>query len=212
MAVQRISVIGAEPVTLAEAKLHLRIDTPDDDTLITALIAAAREFAENSTRRAIVKSRFRLGLDRFPRLRPGTRLWDGGCFSASVSYREGLEIHLPMSPCLAVETISYIATDGSSKNLAPSDYKLDAVSEPARIGPAFGKTWPATRAEISAVEVIFTAGYEPGTVPEGIKSWMKLRIGALYENREEIAVGNRVVVAELPFVDRLLDPYRVITF
>jgi hypothetical protein len=38
-----------------------------------------------------------------------------------------------------------------------------------------------------------------------------MRIGALYENREETAVGARIVVAELPFVDRLLDPYRIVS-
>lgn len=46
-----------------------------------------------------------------------------------------------------------------------------------------------------------------GVVPDGIRSWMLLRIGALYENREEVAVGTRIVVLELPFVDGLLDPY-----
>ncbi len=46
-----------------------------------------------------------------------------------------------------------------------------------------------------------------GVVPEGIRSWMLLRVGALMENREEVAVGQRVVVLELPFVDGLLDPY-----
>lgn len=46
-----------------------------------------------------------------------------------------------------------------------------------------------------------------GVVPEGIRSWMLLRAGALYENREEVVVGARVVVLELPYIDGLLDPY-----
>ncbi|PUA17268.1 phage head-tail connector protein [Glaciimonas sp. PCH181] len=51
-----------------------------------------------------------------------------------------------------------------------------------------------------------------GVVPDGIRSWMLLRIGSLYENREEVAVGQRIVVLELPFVDGLLDPYIASTY
>lgn len=46
-----------------------------------------------------------------------------------------------------------------------------------------------------------------GVVPEGIRSWMLLRIGSLYENREEVAILNRGKVELLPYVDGLLDPY-----
>lgn len=46
-----------------------------------------------------------------------------------------------------------------------------------------------------------------GVVPDGLRSWMLLRVGVLYENREEAAVGPRVVVAPLPYVDGLLDPF-----
>jgi uncharacterized phiE125 gp8 family phage protein len=48
-----------------------------------------------------------------------------------------------------------------------------------------------------------------GVVPEGIRSWMLLRLGSLYENREEVAILNRGKVEELPYVDGLLDPYIV---
>lgn len=46
-----------------------------------------------------------------------------------------------------------------------------------------------------------------GVVPAGIRSWMLLRVGVLYENREETAVGTRIVVMELPYMNSLLDPY-----
>lgn len=46
-----------------------------------------------------------------------------------------------------------------------------------------------------------------GVVPDGIRSWMLLRVGSLYENREEVAILNRGKVELLPFVDGLLDPY-----
>jgi uncharacterized phiE125 gp8 family phage protein len=46
-----------------------------------------------------------------------------------------------------------------------------------------------------------------GVVPAGIRSWMLLRIGSLYENREEVAIMQKGGIKELPYVDGLLDPY-----
>ena len=48
-----------------------------------------------------------------------------------------------------------------------------------------------------------------GVVPEGIRNWILIRVGSLYENREEVAILNRGKVEELPFIDGLLDPYRI---
>lgn len=48
-----------------------------------------------------------------------------------------------------------------------------------------------------------------GEVPEGILSWMLVRIGTLYENREEVAILSRGKIDPLPYVDGLLDPYMV---
>lgn len=46
-----------------------------------------------------------------------------------------------------------------------------------------------------------------GVVPAGIRSWMLLRIGSLFENREEVAIMQKGGIKELPYVDGLLDPY-----
>ncbi|MBE2259907.1 MAG: phage gp6-like head-tail connector protein, partial [Rhodobacteraceae bacterium] len=47
--------------------------------------------------------------------------------------------------------------------------------------------------------------------PEGIKSWIKLRVGSLYAHREEVAVLARGRIEPLSFIDGLLDPYKVTT-
>ena len=55
MSLTLVSPPAAEPVTLAEAKSHLKLDTSDEDTLIASLITAARARAEWHTGRALVE-------------------------------------------------------------------------------------------------------------------------------------------------------------
>ncbi len=53
-----------------------------------------------------------------------------------------------------------------------------------------------------------TANSYIGVIPEGLRNWIKIRMGSLYDNREEVAILSRGVIAELPFMEGLLDPYR----
>ena len=57
MPLQLVTPPAEEPVSLAEARLHLRVDFTDDDALITSLIAAARQAAETLTGRQFVTDR-----------------------------------------------------------------------------------------------------------------------------------------------------------
>ena len=66
MALIRIAAPASEPLALADAKAHCRVDHTDDDALITALIVAAREQAEHETGRALVTQTWELVHDAFP--------------------------------------------------------------------------------------------------------------------------------------------------
>lgn len=186
-----VTAPAAEPVTLAEVKLHLRIDDNADDVLLGALITAARQHAEHDTRRALVTQTRKLVLDEFP--------------SGAIT--------LDHAPVGAVTSVLYIDPDGVERTLDAAGYKLDKITEPCRLVPAYGTSWPATRAEINAVSVIYTCGFgAPEAVPESIKRWMLLRIGALYENREEVLTGRAITLAPLPLADALLSPYRLLDY
>lgn len=200
-----ISPPATEPITLDEAKAHLRVDLTDDDALITALIVAARQYAESETGRSLITQSWRLILDGFPGGRgPGTN----GSIS---SLLPGNAILLDQAPVQSISTIQYLDTGGAWQTLPESEWVAELQSAPARITPAFGKTWPAVLPQIGSVKVEFVAGYgDAAAVPQGIKIWMLLRLGALYENREEVSAMRQGKIEPLPYVDRLLDAYRVI--
>lgn len=188
MALKLLTSAAEEPVTLAEAKLHCRVDGTEDDALFTGvIIPAAREAAEHRTGRALVTQQWELSLEAF----------QVGAFD------------LPKPSLQSVESIKYRDTAGILQTLDPAAYTVHTSALVGKVAPAYGSSWPATRSQLDAVIVSFTAGYGDRTkVPAGLKSWILLAIGTLYENREAFASGQTV---ELPggFWDRLLDPYIV---
>lgn len=204
MPLQLVIPPAGEPVTLLEAKQHLRVDVDDDDALIGSLIAAARQAAETITGRQLMTARWKLVLDAFPGatfMHAGT----GATFSLPSH-----AVLLAKCPVQSVLSIEYLDMNGNLQTMPMADYVLDAACEPARLSPVFGKSWPPTLPQIGAVTVTFDAGYGlASAVPEGIKSWIKLRVGSLYGHREEVSVLTRGRIDPLPFVDGLLDGYRV---
>ena len=205
MPLQLVSPPAEEPVSLTDAKLHLRVDFTDDDALISALITAARQAAETITGRQIVTARWRMVLDSFP----GPSLM--GVPAGSPFTLPGHAILIPKCPVQSVVSIQYQDMAGIWQSMPTSDYVVDLACEPARITPVFGKIWPITLPQIGAVSVTFDTGYgAAASVPEGIKSWIKLRVGSLYAHREEVAALSRGRIETLPFIDGLLDPYKVV--
>ncbi len=204
MPMQLITPPAAEPVSLAEAKLHLRVDFDEDDALIQALISAARQAAEMLTQRQLVTASWRMVLDSFPSC--GLM----GVPAGQTFTLPGHAILIPKSPLQSVLEIRYLDMAGVSQVMPSAHYTVDKACEPARITPVFGQIWPVALPQIGAVSVTFDAGYgSAADVPEGLKSWIKLRLGSLYAHREEVASMARGRIDPLPFVDGLLDPYKV---
>lgn len=193
MAIRLITAPAFEPVTLAEAKLHLRVDHTDDDTLITELIKAARVFVEKFTARALVEQTWELVIDAFPTN----------------------EILIPLPPLISVTSIKYDDLDGAEQTLPGTEYSVDTVSQPGWVVPVT-TGWPSSVFNgINSVRIQYAAGYasanSPPTdnVPSSLKSAILLQIGNLYQNRESQVVGT--VVNQLPTggVLHLMRQYRV---
>lgn len=204
MPLQLVTPATEEPVSLIDAKLHLRVDFDEDDTLIASLISAARQAAETLTGRQFITARWRQVLDSFP----GPSLM--GVPAGQPFTLPGHAILLPKTPVQQVVSINYLDMASTLQVMPASAYTVDTACEPARITPVFGQIWPICLPQIGAVTVTFDAGYASAAqVPDGIKSWIKLRVGSLYAHREEIAVLSKGRIEPLPFIDGLLDPYKV---
>lgn len=217
----------AEPLLVADdvVKQHLRMIDTSEDALITLILGKCREACELITRRALITQTWLMVLDKFPA--PGLETasanwygpsWGTGPGPLTVVRPDGqtlYEIYVPLPPLQSVTSIYYWdSTTGLRTLLDPSTYIVDNVSEPARIVPAPNTSWPATLNRINAVEVTFVAGYgdSGASVPSGIKDWLLMMAGTLYENRELIAVLNKGKLADLPIYDGLLDAYRVVKY
>lgn len=189
-----ITSATSEPLSLEEAKLHLKVETDADDSLISSLITAARETAEIFTGRALASQVLEYILDGFP--------------------VESDVIYLPRPPLEEVGSIKYKDYQGAETEWDPENYLVDSDSMPARITLAYGKYFPEyTPYPAAAVRIRYTAGYRSGgpdslKIPEEIKQALKLLIGHFYENRESVVVGT--VANKVPFsAEALLYPFRV---
>lgn len=190
MALKLITPATALAVSLADAKVHLRIDADQtaEDTLVTALILAATEAAEQATQRAIMQQVWEITLDAFP-----------------------TAFTLPRVPVVSVTSIKYYDLAGVQQTLSSALYTLDTGNEygPASVAPVYGGIWPAARDQLNTVTLRFAAGYaDAASVPASIAAWIKLMVGSMYENREGERI-ERGSVLSLGFADRLLDRYRI---
>jgi uncharacterized phiE125 gp8 family phage protein len=181
----------SEPVSLAEAKDHLRETSDEQDSLIGSLIVAARMYVEQITGRALISQTWRMELDCFPE-------W---------------KINVPRPKLVSVSSLTYVATDGTVTTIAADDYTVTVGGEHERgfVVPAYQNNWPTCRDVPSAVKLTFVAGYASAEdVPEPIKHYIKLMIGSMYAHRETEITGT--IQAKMEFCDALITPYRIFAF
>ena len=160
MSLSLITPPASEPVTLAEAKAHLKLDTSDEDALVGTLITAARARAEWHSGRAFVTQHWRLSLDAWP---------------------HGDVAEIPLPPLVSVEEVAIIASDGVRPVLDPLVYSVDTASQPGRI---IFNDRPQSLRRYDCLQIAFTAGYgEAGAVPPPVREAILEIVGDLYSHR-----------------------------
>lgn len=189
MGLKLVTAAATRPITLAQAKAHLRVDTDDDNTMIEAFIEAATEAAELFQGRALIDQTWDLYLDAWP-----DSTWEG--------LRRVYAIELPKPPTIEVVGVFYLDSAGVEQTLSDALYTADVNNEPGRVVLKSG-TWPTLPKLANAVRVRFRAGCLDQTVspavenvPKTTKAAILITIGDLYTHRESVVVGQ--TVARLP--------------
>ena len=164
---KRTTAPAVEPVTLAEAKNHCRVDTSADDALIQSYITTAREWVEDYIDRSLVTQQLVMKLDAFP-----------------------AEIELPRPPMIAsgtatAVTITYVTGEaGGTATLSASEYRVDRDATPGVIRNLYGGSWPSHLLDANSVTVSWWAGYgDAASVPQRVKSAILMCVHELYEKR-----------------------------
>lgn len=178
---------ATEPITTAEAKAHLRVDTADDDTYIDTCIKSARLWVERTRGMGLI-----------------TQTWDG-----SLDAFPSGAIVIPKYPLVSVTSVTYYDDDLSTSTVfSDTKYQVDKAKRPPRIVLKSSESWPGDSLRLSSgVVVRFVAGYGAASaVPADIKHAIKLLVGQMYAHREPEVTGT--IVARLGFtLDALLAPF-----
>ena len=172
------------PVSLAEAKEHLRVEHDLDDAYITSCIAAAVSRIDGRNgwlRRSLINCTYQLFLPWFPVAR---------C------------IPLPLPPLNSVSSIKYQDENDVEQTFSSDSYQVVKNEDEGYIYLKTGESWPGNTFERpDAVKIEFVAGYGAAgsDVPGNIRHAIKIEIGALYAERgdAEIDVDPQIATRRL---------------
>lgn len=181
-----VQAADALPVSLAEAKAHLRVDHDDEDAVITSLITAATTHLDGPAGilgRALGEQTWTLYLPTFP----------------------ACEIRPPLAPLIDVEEITYLDSSGVRQTMEPDTYVAFAGVDGA-IEPEYGQSWPSARYQRRSVAITFNVGHDP--IPSPIQTWILMTVASLYDVRPSSLSGSgSIIITPNPIVDQMLAPY-----
>lgn len=181
---------AVEPVSIAEAKAHLRLEGSDEDALVASLILTSRLHIEAALGLALITQGWNYLRDAWPRTRT---------------------LNLPTRPVQSITAVRVYPIEGPAVTVPPSAYELDGHGAPARLVLSGATPAPAPGRASNGIEIAYVAGYgdTPSDVPAPIRQALLLLIAHWYENRSpfELAGSDAPIPAA---ISELLMPYRVV--
>jgi len=189
---QLVTAPAIEPITLAQAKEHLRVDGSDEDSLIGLCITAARDRIENECRRAFIRQKWIAYI--------------------TGDFAEGVTVELPRARLMAAETFLLEYRNDAGTWTAWANTAQQPAREPALLWlTSYPSNIDTPRSPHDAVwRASYWAGYGSlaTDVPGPLRHAILLLTAHLFERREMVISGT--IISEIPkSLDWLIDSFRV---
>ncbi|MEM8987910.1 MAG: phage head-tail connector protein [Pseudomonadota bacterium] len=153
-----------EPLTLSDAKAHLRVDASDEDAYIADAVVAARRAVEARTGLTLITQTLTWTFDEFP---------------------EGAVLALPAGPVQSVTAVRSYDADGVASVYGASNYTLDGGAQTPRVVRKAGAVWPTPGRNALGGAVEFVAGFgAAAVVPEDLVQAVRILTAHYFERRE----------------------------
>jgi uncharacterized phiE125 gp8 family phage protein len=177
---------ATEPLSLADAKAHLRLSHTDDDTYIANLIIAARRQIEQRTGLCMILQNWSVYYDRWP---------------------VNDSVRIPLDPVLAINDIKIYGDDDAFAIIDSAHYFIDRAAWPVRIVLRHGRSTPQPGRSANGIEINLTAGFgaTAASVPQDVKQAILLTVAAWFGNRGDEQGGSLPLMAL-----GLIAPYRTV--
>ena len=188
---------ASEPISLAQAKAWLRLDTNDEDDLVQSLIVGARSIVETMTGRALIAQTWRLTRDAWP----DTFAINGFFGAADIA----LDMPLPFAPVASIDAVRVIGDDGAPQLIAAGTYALVDFPDAARI--VFMTAPAAPTRSVAGIEIDVVVGYGAAAdVPQPLRQAILMMVARWFEDRGD---GEAQAPSDLRGAARgLVAPYR----
>jgi uncharacterized phiE125 gp8 family phage protein len=167
-----ITDVTEEPITLADACLHIRQELGVDNTTVTNCLKAARAYIEKYTNQAMCLRTLEFSYSCFPE---GRDDWI-----------------LPIGPLQSITSVSYKDTNNSTITLSSTTYEVDTEGLNGMLYQRIGNRWPVTVVQPNSVKVRGVFGYgtqASGLIPQDMLHAVRLMLAHFYENRNPISMG-----------------------
>lgn len=191
-AIKRVTDSTSEPVSLSEAKQHLRVDHNDDNGYISTLITASRQSLEVSTRRSLGSSQvYQVSYKHFPTV-----------------YNR---LIIPKPPVVSVTSLQYYDVNNQLVTVGSEHYHVENQSEGvAYLSLDDGFSRPTVSKErVAPVVVNYNAGYSD--LPKPLHQAILLLVAHYYDTREPVSMGVAPFKIQRS-VDFIVDQYKIKKF